>query len=271
MNRRRAMRVTRRPVLATGAPGDPAPAVAWTPKDVPGNILRLWLKADVGVTPTPTFTWSDQSGLGNDATQLNVGVLPTYNTSSSDWAGKPCVSFSHAIGQYLQCDTLGSLLAGDHKPVSIVCAVRLATLDNISRFVTCWEDGQPANDSWRFGFDDANSFTNIIELNQVANSGNSVVALGTTQLGTARHSTFVIFTGSTVSTYVDDVPDMLNAPLNISESMSTTQLTIGTRRTFPTFRGFDGDIAELIIYAGVLSAQDRLNAADYLRKKWMLP
>src|SRR5207247_468044 len=61
-----------------------------------GNVLpvagvRLWLKADSG-TSNPLTTWTDQSGSGNDAFQVNIGNRPSITANSIN--GRPTVRFS---------------------------------------------------------------------------------------------------------------------------------------------------------------------------------
>lgn len=57
------------------------------------NGLRLWLRADAGVTTNGTTVsqWADQSGNGHEAFQATVGFQPTYLTNGLN--GKPVLQF----------------------------------------------------------------------------------------------------------------------------------------------------------------------------------
>jgi hypothetical protein len=67
------------------------------PTGVPDQGLRLWLKADAGLTVGGVAGWPDQSGRGNDATQGASGGRPIMVANVLN--GRPVVRFGS--GRYL--------------------------------------------------------------------------------------------------------------------------------------------------------------------------
>lgn len=65
---------------------------AFTPASISGCIL--WLRADLGVTTTPSkvSAWADQSGNGNDFVQATDARRPTYTASDANFNGLPVVT-----------------------------------------------------------------------------------------------------------------------------------------------------------------------------------
>ncbi|RMG39225.1 MAG: hypothetical protein D6732_04395, partial [Methanobacteriota archaeon] len=61
------------------------------------TTLKLWLKADAGVTLSGSNVsdWADQSGNANDATQSNAADQPLFVSSSMN--GQPALQFSDDI------------------------------------------------------------------------------------------------------------------------------------------------------------------------------
>jgi hypothetical protein len=67
------------------------------PTSLPGCVL--WLRSDMGVTTGATFTWADQSGNANNATQATAAKQPTYVTSGGG-GNRPYLSFPGAGGAH---------------------------------------------------------------------------------------------------------------------------------------------------------------------------
>jgi len=64
----------------------------WTPRMLPAGTLKLWLRADLGVTNDGSgycSVWSDQSGNGYSFTQVTPSSRPAITT----YNGVPCLSF----------------------------------------------------------------------------------------------------------------------------------------------------------------------------------
>jgi hypothetical protein len=84
-----------------------------TLNDGPGGVgrsdglskLKLWLKADVGVSGSSVSEWTDQSGSGNNAAQASSGSQPLLQTDVLN--GKPVIRFD-GTNDYLQTAVIPS-------------------------------------------------------------------------------------------------------------------------------------------------------------------
>ena len=65
-----------------------------------------WYRPDLGVTVSPgtssVTNWNDQSGTNDVNKNLATGVSPTLNVSDASYMGQPTISFVRASGQYLK-------------------------------------------------------------------------------------------------------------------------------------------------------------------------
>lgn len=86
------------------------PRKKWTPKMLPN--LKLWLRADLGVTlnGSNVSTWADQSGNGNNVTQGTANKQPLYVASDANIRNKPVLDFD-GVRHQLQGD-YGAALTG---------------------------------------------------------------------------------------------------------------------------------------------------------------
>ena len=86
---------------------------------------RLWLEADqiTGVAADATFqTWSDLSGLGNDASQSTSANRPTYRASGGP-GDKPYVDFSGSP-VHMRADGVADDLSGNDTPYSAIAVAK---------------------------------------------------------------------------------------------------------------------------------------------------
>jgi hypothetical protein len=84
------------PFQVRGAAGS-----SWSPVDL-GAALRLWLKADVGITlnGSDVAAWADQSGNGFNLVQATAAQQPAYNATGFN--GRPTVDFVESDTNNLQ-------------------------------------------------------------------------------------------------------------------------------------------------------------------------
>lgn len=68
---------------------------ALNPKQILGDNLHTWLRSDLGVITSGSAVtdWKDQSGNGHHFSQSTGGNRPTYNTTDSNWANLPSLTF----------------------------------------------------------------------------------------------------------------------------------------------------------------------------------
>lgn len=65
------------------------------------SSLAAWYENGTGITPGSTFTWSDSSGNGFNATQSTAAKQPTVNSTDSHYNNLKTLSFASASSQFL--------------------------------------------------------------------------------------------------------------------------------------------------------------------------
>lgn len=246
---------------------------AFTPRSISGGNLKLWLDATVGVVPGSTFTWTDQSGKGNDATQSSGANQPTAGVSAA-WGNRRVLSFDSAAPQYLAANGLGTLLSGDHLPVSFFAAIRRGS-PSVNITPISWDGAIGVTNFFRTSLEPTAGA--VVCATHDKNGGDPDVQVQTAQVtDTSPHILSVVFTGSVISIYLDGAAtSVANAAFNSADATITTTCTIGAERSFGspgTFLfGWLGDIGEITVYDRALSDVERVQLGAYLRGKWGTP
>lgn len=219
--------------------------------------LKLWLKADQGITQTAgsISEWKDQSGNINNAVQPMAEFQPTL--IASELNGKPVVRFDGVDDDLAAASSPSLANTGD---ISSFFVVRF---DDFDTYRTVWaksDSNLPRSTDWyvqpgtalpllyRGGSGGIQSV-----LSQTALTGGEFAAVGFDMGGTAVHH-------------------FLNGGLaGVGEITSLLQdtgrpLYIGRRDDSVT--RMKGDVAEIIIYNSALSDEDRAKVFSYLGKKY---
>jgi hypothetical protein len=244
-----------------------------TPADVTG--LRLWLKADAitGLADGAAVgTWSDSSGLGNDATEGTGGFQPTYQTN--EVTGLPCVRFD-----------------GTDDRLSIVPANMLAASNNAAGFTAfAYVNLSTAS----FASRDIYSISNGVDGTAVRiKFGQRAATLGEWSMSGRRLDADVAqnLVGNQTQTgwqLITVVSDWANDDAFIYrdgnlEASTTTWLTAGNTSATNALAArvgcapsggsefWIGDIAELVVYDNAVSTTDRLNLWAYFQAKYAPP
>lgn len=214
---------------------------------------KLWLKADaiVGlVDGDPVGTWSDQSGIGNDATQTTAGSKPLYKTGIIN--SKPTVLFDGS-DDFMSYGITGIPSNGS---MSIFLVVQ-PTLNTASqKSYATFIHGQGAT-----FFIVARLATNFWGTFTTADlsSGNALTAGSKYLLENTRAtaSTFLYQRGTQVA---------FSASIEVG---SGTPPSIG-KDTTNANRQYAGHIAEILVYNTVLSDPNRILVENYLISKYAL-
>jgi hypothetical protein len=244
-----------------------------TPADVTG--LRLWLKADAitGLSDGAAVgTWSDSSGLGNDATEGTGGFQPTYQTNEVN--GLPCVRFD-----------------GTDDRLSIVGTNMLAASNNAAGFTAfAYVNLSSQSNASR----DIYSISNGVDGTAVRiKFGQRAVTLGEWSMSGRRldADTAQNLVGNQTQTgwqLITVVSDWANSDAFIYrgenlETSTTTWLTSGNTSATNALAArvacapsggsefWIGDIAELVVYDNAVSDIDRLNLWAYFQAKYASP
>lgn len=235
------------------------------PPPILSGHLQLWLRADQGVQADQdgrVTLWRDQSGNTNDASQANAAMEPLL-VSKAPNIGQPVVRFNG-----IQDGANGSLLTGTND-VGVPNAMTAFTVYDVASATNsaniAWFLGQPPG----FGAGRGHSFLNG-SLN-FTTWAYDYTAPYTGPLNTYRICTDRLDTNLTTAEIFDR---SLGFGTNFSFSMINPATpapgyTVGGLN-FSAPDNFAGDLAEILIYRGDLSEQDRLGVVGYLEKKYLL-
>jgi hypothetical protein len=225
------------------------------------NNLRLWLRADAGVTAGAgglVSMWADQSGNGNHATQTEGTFAPAAVADAIN--EHPVVRFDGSDDYLEVTDSDSVSIAGD------ITSLFVVRMENFGTFRGVWgktQLNQPApndyyllpgsgiprfyrgNAAGSLGFTDGGAAFRVgaYELAGFSASGNSVIH---------------VLNGQVTSTGV----------INATPADLDTPLRIGTRDDFVTV--LHGDLAELLIYDAALDPAELQAAQVYLAEKYAL-
>lgn len=251
----------------------------FSPTSVSG--LRLWLRADLGITTGATFTWADQSGNGCDFTQATGAAQPTV-LSGGGPNSQNAIRFD-GVDDYLQRSTsIGTFgVNADSQRVDahvfIVGRMRTGTASNEGVFVC--NDGTNSD----FTTDpDSGIFWSAGNSGGLP-TGDDLYALG--RNGTHSPSllnrtraldTWYVMTHSNRSGFplvrrvngveVETSAYSSGAPL----AATPTRWVIGGRAT-PAASNFAlCDVAEIIVYNSALSGGNVAEIESYLRDRYAL-
>lgn len=215
----------------------------------PSTGLKLWLAADTGVTLDGSggvSTWSDQSGNGNDATQATAANRPTVTANALN--GKPVVHFNGASTQYF---TLPNLLNGASAGEVLVVLKATAASGSSNRGL------------WYFGTDPWDWYPYSSGGVYTAFGSNAQKLEGTPTHDITQYHVYDVRSSSALwESQFDGVTFFKNSTNTVAFS-STPYLGCNGNNY-----GFDGDIAEILIYDHVLSDADRKTASVYLAQKY---
>ncbi|OEK06856.1 hypothetical protein [Roseivirga misakiensis] len=242
----------------------------------PGGVntdIALWLRADLGTNTTTDnaniSTWTDQSSPANSATEQNAGggspVEPTYQADEINF--NPSIRFANAQSTNNSWLETSSNSSTDN-------------LTLISVFKTAQNDGS------------ATDFAEAPALISNENGGNDNYGLGLAEgrlyVNASNNDDYNI---RPATQYIDEVPriatatrvdgnqaDGINLYVNSENVGSATSdntvldnggtFAIGNHTAYDADGQFEGDIAEVLVFDKVLSAQERARVETYLAIKY---
>jgi len=219
--------------------------------------LELWLDASTLSTGTTSVsTWSDQSGNGRNATQTISGNTPTYTANNPLFLNRPTVSFDG--NDFLTSDlasTMG-ITGGSARTIFFVFSQDSALSRNILGYGA--NGGNQLFDIAAAGQEISGHFYSTPFVN-----GSQTFTLNQMTVGSVIYDSNAFqafqhdasFNGQTVSTTA--------YPLNTGDSA----FKIGGG-VYSSYNSFNGDIAEILVYSGALSASDRGMVDNYLYTKY---
>jgi len=243
----------------------------------PGNVssnLKLWLKANAGVTGTsPVTAWGDQSSSSLDATASGSPALVTDGLNFN-----PTIAFDGSADRFITAST--SLFSSGSSPASFFIVF---DTDNGSsqRFLVNQRYNNNCNTNIQLGYTAGGSSRNYgLHIGCGHASG--------APTGTIQDNTFYLM--STLLLSSGNAPTNINifqngASLTVSNNSNgftdagsydtqSVPIDIGVRNDAfggSSFDGYhDGDIAEIIVYTSTPTATERQQIESYLAIKYGL-
>jgi hypothetical protein len=232
----------------------------------PGTIsgLRLWLKADSGVTTGSgdnVTTWEDRSGNGLDVTQATEANQPTRVPAAPN--GAPIVRFDGTNGYLQRTSVLGSDLFDNNTDTVFIVQKQAGGDARSSTF--SW-----ASDSYnRFMVHATYEDVIYYQVSSNGGGGDQISAPQPPGWDDQWHVLKLIRDGGNGQINVDGIglsppTATFSSPGNNS---STADLFIG-RDGFTNW--FEGDIAEILVFNRALTAQEQQTVENYLSGKYGL-
>lgn len=221
------------PTLSIGVGG-----VQWTPIQL-GSSLKLWLRADLGVTlnGSTVSAWADQSGNGRNATQGTAANQPTYTTLGNQAA----LTFDGA-NDLLDCVNIGSIA----QPFTF-WIVGKATDNNVNRTLVDSASGGRIS---------------VYMSAPIALFAGAAVGSGLTMGTTNARVLECRFDGASSFVRQDATQ---SANINPGAD-GTGQTRIGANSSASAF--YNGTIAEVALVSGSMSATDRAAMRSYLGSRY---
>jgi Tfp pilus assembly protein PilV len=211
--------------------------------------LKGWYDAantDQSVNGGAVATWFDKSGNGNNATQSVAADKPTYQSTGGP-NSKPSIRFSSN-------DSLLTSSFSQAQPLTVLAVVKKRTNDSVQQWIyQAQNNGGPGMGYY------PSSNTIYIHSGSYVSTGTSAAAVDVTKY----HMIIGTYNGGSSNLWVDGTQF---GPNTAGSNQINSGLRFGT--AYDGTAGLDGDIAEIIVYAGALSSQDRETLGTYFYQKY---
>lgn len=241
--------------------------------------LRLWIKADAGITlnGSNVTRWGDQTINGFSFQQDTLARQPQLIPAALN--GYPVVRFDSAQTQYMIAgDILDSIIAGAGKAFTVISVVK-AGGPNQTWLAKNSDFNQNEREFILFG--NATKLLNFFysapaSSPRVIVGSNDTIRYGQFELLSASYNAAVSNSVGRVQMHIASKPQtevLVSSagtfPFNITDG--SAPLTVGAYTNATGASGkycLTGDIAEILIYKGVLPDSTRQKAELYLRQKY---
>ena len=247
--------------------------------DIPGNRLQLWLRADTGLVMNESgiSRWTDLSGNGNDAIELDTSRQPVLINNAIN--GKPAVSFDGVN------DRLGFTGSKRMAQISLFIVFNNksgASGTNPPGFLLTFGPGGPYSSNEHFA----------VKMRGMDNGDNDII------VGTENHSDYVVFTSQNIAKYnewrdisiirdrtvsntklnwngIDASATPSGSNISVSVPLGDSSASgggIGSTDNFPDLGTVLAkcDIAEIIVYDTLLTNSENLAIKQYLNNRYNL-
>jgi hypothetical protein len=247
----------------------------FSPSDIPN--LSLWLKSDAGVSLSGSFVtaWADQSGNGNNTTDYG-GYSPTFVTNVVN--GKPVIRFGNG-GDLTVLKTAPSSI-GNTGNLTVIGVYKYNDSGNVWAEVVAKTDLASESNS-QFSLtaqfiNGDNGWTNAFGAMDISDGFN----WDWSSTETSYANQWIIHEG--ISDVTNEYQAMYINGDEVSASLSVSQINAvnieigignaGSDREplSPEYGGFQGDIAEILIYDRAITISERQQVEAYLNTKYAI-
>jgi Chitobiase/beta-hexosaminidase C-terminal domain/Concanavalin A-like lectin/glucanases superfamily/Fn3 associated len=225
------------------------------------SSLLMWLRSDVGVqySGASVSGWLDQSGNGFNASQTNSSNQPTLNTSDSQANNLPSLGFNGS-SSYLSLPNAGLNLTTGCSIFIVANPTTLSTDKRLIEFAT-------STSNQALVYEDSTKPSFYVE-----NAGTAEQLIGTNALSTGAYQIVeAIQNGSGNANLYATGMSNGSGTVNLWTTATPTSSLIGSSLAgHSTTFNFNGNIAEILVYSGAVSAGTRQSIEQYLIGKYSL-
>ncbi len=221
--------------------------------------LKLWLRADAGVTGSPVSSWADQSGYGFVASQSTAANRPTNVSNRVNF--NPAMQFNGSTNELLISGGIaGTATYGDFNVFGVT---RTNTVSNSSIFYETQSGGNRINVHVPWG--DAVTYWD-------AGSAGSPQRLSVAWGGVVNKNYLWTYTASTAITPSGQRQDIYRDGRSIASDNDMASFTGSNGSMYVGSNGsgnnYNGEIAELLMYTSGLTLSQMQNINSYLAVKY---
>ena len=232
-----------------------ARSATFVPSVLPGCIL--WYRADLGVNlgGTSVLNWNDQSGTNDSNKNLTSVNAPTYTLADSNYNNQPTVLFANASSTYM---TSTSFVTPVNQPNTWVIVGHIPTLSTVLVALA-------SNDLTSTQQIARNS--TLSEITMTANS----TTLGASGTWSTPGVVLTEFYGASSALYYNNFTTPTTGSVGTGAGSGLNSLTLGSSDAASGSGDYwDGPIAEIIGYSGILSSASKAQLRNYLRGRYGL-
>ncbi|MFN0032948.1 MAG: PKD domain-containing protein [Flavobacteriales bacterium] len=228
----------------------------------PGGVssgLKVWLKGDAGTSTTTDGAfmsyWNDQSGNGNNATQATGAAQPKYIKTALN--GNPAME-SNGGTRYFGL----SLSSIDNHEFTVITVVKRAGSSN-NQYIIGIQQSVPSP-GLHIGY--------VTNANLRHGNYGNTLNLGVTTYNAATESPRIVMAecSSTFAKTITEIKDGTQLSASNGNILHYTQGASGALGRGWTTSGFQGYIAEVVVYDRILTAAEKRQIHTYISIKYGL-
>lgn len=222
---------------------------------IPSSGLKLWLKADAGVTSQggAVSAWADQSGAGNTVSQSTPAYMPSLVDNVIN--GRPVVRFANG-SQGLQ--SAGLVLSGNTS-FTTFASFKYNSLP-ASTYQYVWFDGSDTS-TGGYGI----YMTTIQKFRAAWGASNNAVMNANSSVTGTWYRAASSYDGANNRMWING--GYIGSAAKTDSNLSGLAFSVGNLASGST-KGLYGDVSEILVYNRALSDSERAGVDAYLSARW---